>query len=92
MYTVDSDQVVTITGQAITDDTNGNPLDVVLAVRDDAGNRIAYDDDGAATLDGFAETDPALQDLRLTTGTYVVHVNVFNGVQSGEIALTIETE
>lgn len=91
-YTIEREQVVTITARALTDDSAGNPLDVVLAVHDAGQNRIAYDDDSAAMLGGFAETDAAVQGLRLMPGAYTVHVNTFNGAQQGDISLELEIE
>jgi len=92
LYIATEAQTVTITARALTDDNAGNPLDVVLAVHDAERNRIAYDDDGARNLNGFAATDAALTALALPAGQYTLRVNAFNGVQAGEVEVQIEND
>lgn len=89
-YTAEAAQTVTITARALTDDGAGNVLDVVLEVLDGEMNRVAYNDDGAATLDGFAPMDAALVGLPLAAGGYVVRVNAFNGFQAGDVEVKID--
>ncbi|MBC8098350.1 MAG: hypothetical protein H7Y11_02805, partial [Armatimonadetes bacterium] len=50
---------------------------------------VAYDDDSAAGLAGYAPTDAALIALTLPPGEYSVRVNSFNGVTVGEVELLL---
>ncbi len=87
MLMLDTEQTVTITASALTDDFEGNPLDPVVEVVDSENNRLAYDDD-----DGDAERDAAITGLTLPAGDYTIRVNAFNGFQRGEIALEVVGE
>jgi hypothetical protein len=88
-YNADDTQAVTITARALTDDGAGNVLDVVLEVLNVDMDRVAYNDDGAVALDGFAPNDAALVGLSLAAGQYTIRVNTFNGFQSGDVEVEI---
>ncbi|MEL6151299.1 MAG: hypothetical protein AAFV33_28080 [Chloroflexota bacterium] len=92
MLQLDADVVVNITAAALTDDGEGNVLDVVLEVIDAQQTRLVYDDDGGAAIDGLAPNDAAVMGLDLQAGTYTVRVNAFNGFQRGEIEVTVVEE
>ncbi|MEM6285006.1 MAG: hypothetical protein AAF787_22635 [Chloroflexota bacterium] len=89
---LDADTAVNITAVALTDDGEGNVLDVVLEVLDSAQNRVVYDDDGGAGVDGLAPNDAAVSGLSMDAGMYIMRVNAFNGFQRGEIEVTVESE
>lgn len=85
-YVASTPQTVHIKAQALGDDSNGYPLDLVIEVLDaQTLARVAYNDDRDADT-----RDPALTELTLAAGAYLIRVNAFNGYQEGRVSVSIE--
>jgi hypothetical protein len=86
-YVAADGERLTITARSLAD----APIDVTLELLLDE-QRLAYNDDHGPALDNLAPLDSAIVDFVLpAAGTYTLRLHSFNGAQSGDIEILVQS-
>jgi hypothetical protein len=87
VYQADVDEQITIVAHSLGDE----PIDVTLEVLQDE-QRLAFNDDHQTEREGLSAQDSVIENLVFSgAGDYTIRLNSFNGAQSGDIKVIIES-
>jgi hypothetical protein len=90
-YHADAVQIVNVVARSL---EGPGKVDTTLTVLDAISQRVkgGFDDDHSTPREGLSERDSLIPDLRLPApGDYTIWLNSFNGVDTGEVEVTVET-
>ncbi len=91
-YRATGPTTISVSARALGDDTDGNPLDLVMEVLDANDEQLAYNDDHFSDRTDLGSSDSAIVALPLPTeGDYRIRLNAFNGAQSGRAEVALQT-
>lgn len=82
-YLPETDRYIRI--QAVPLGDEETPLDAVLWVLDEQDRLVAYNNNSPESI------NPSIDNLWLTSRSYTIYVDSFNGVSQGRVELTLET-
>ncbi len=87
VYQAEDGEQITIVAHSLADE----PIDVTLEILQDH-QRLAFNDDHQTEREGLSTQDSVIENLVFSAaGDYIIRVNSFNGAQSGDIEVVIES-